>query len=59
MAVPIVLSPETAMATKENYKAPLTEAQATAAETAAEGRINDALPAGVEVEVSEAIELAT
>jgi hypothetical protein len=44
MAVPIVLSPQTAYATKPNIKYPGTQAQATAAETAADTRIEDAIP---------------
>lgn len=43
MSVPIVLSPETAAATKVNYKFPGTAAQATAAEAAAKARVNDLL----------------
>lgn len=43
MATPTVLSPETAAATKNNYKFPGSAAQATAAEAAAKARINDAL----------------
>jgi hypothetical protein len=60
MAVPVVLSPETAYATKENYKFPGTQAQATAAETAAKNRIEDSLPNSITVTVpAGAIELST
>ena len=41
--LPIVLSPETAYATKPNIVYPGTSAQATAAETLADARIEDAL----------------
>lgn len=41
--LPIVLSPDTAYATKPNIAFPGTQAQATAAETAADARIEDAL----------------
>lgn len=51
MAVPVVLSPDTAYATKVNTEFPGSSAQATAAEEAAESRINDALPDNVVVEV--------
>lgn len=44
MAIPIALSPQTAYATKDNIKFPGTQAQATAAETAADARIEDAIP---------------
>lgn len=60
MSVPIVLSPETAMVTKANYKAPLTAAQAEAAEAAAASRIEDSLPNEIEVTIPEgSIDLAT
>ncbi len=60
MARPIVLSPDTTYATKENIKYPGTAAQATAAETAADGRIEDALPSGVTVTgLTGAIKVAT
>ena len=52
MARPIVLNPDAAYATKDNIKYPGTQAQATAAETAAEDRINDSLPSDVQVTVS-------
>lgn len=41
--LPIVLSPATAYATKSNIAYPGTQAQATAAETAADARIEDVL----------------
>jgi len=41
--LPITLSPATAYATKPNIAFPGTAAQATAAETAADARIEDAL----------------
>jgi len=60
MAVPIVLSPETAYATKANIKFPGSSTQATAAEAVAEDRINDSLPSAVQVTVSSgAIKVAT
>lgn len=60
MAVPIVLSPETAAATKTNYKFPGTKAQAEAAAVVADARIEDVLPNGVKIEVpSTAITPAT
>lgn len=60
MAAPIVLSPETAFATKDNILYPGTQAQATAAEDLAEDRVNDALPSDVQVTVSAgAIDLET
>lgn len=60
MAVPIVLSPETARATKVNYASPFSEDQNKAQTALAEDRINDALPNGIEVEVPEtAIKTAT
>lgn len=40
------LSPETAYMTKPNIRYPGTQAQADAAETAAEARVNDALRGG-------------
>lgn len=60
MAVPIVLSPATAYATKPNVKFPGTQAQATALEGAAAARANDALPTGVTLAVAAGtIKLAT
>lgn len=47
MAIPIVLSPQTAYATKVNIAYPGTAAQATAAETAADTRIEDSIPGEV------------
>lgn len=41
--LPVVLSAETAYATRPNITYPGTQAQATAAETAADARIEDAL----------------
>ena len=52
MAVPITLSPETAAVTKENYKFPGSQAQATAAESAADSRIEDSLPSGVTITIA-------
>lgn len=52
MAVPIVLNPAAAYATKDNIKFPGTDAQATAAESDAEDRINDSLPSDVQVTVT-------
>lgn len=52
MAVPITLDDNSTYATKVNIKFPGSSAQATAAEAAAEDRINDALPDLVEVTVS-------
>jgi len=52
MSVPIVLSPATAYATKNNILFPGTDAQATAAEDAAETRIEDTLPSDVTVDVA-------
>lgn len=52
MAVPIVLDSNTAYVTSKNIKFPGTQTQATAAETAAQTRINDALPTGVAVTVT-------
>lgn len=48
----ITLSPETVYATKGNIAYPGTSSQATAAESTAETRMNDALPAKVTVSVS-------
>lgn len=60
MAVPIVLSPDSAYATKTNIKFPGTEAQAKAATVAADARIQDVLPNGLEIVVPEtAIKPAT
>lgn len=60
MAVPIVLSPETAAATKTNYKSPKSEAQTKADSLRADARIQDVLPNGVEIVVPEsAIKPAT
>lgn len=44
MAAPIVLSPQTAYATKDNIVAPMTQTQATAAEGFAKNRIEAAVP---------------
>lgn len=44
--LPIVLSPDTAYATRPNIVAPMTQAQATAAETRADARIEDVLDSG-------------
>lgn len=52
MAVPVTVSKDAAYATKVNIKFPGSAAQATAAESAAEDRINDSLPAGVAVTVT-------
>lgn len=52
MAVPIVLSPAAAYATKTNILFPGTDAQATAAEASAELRIEDSLPSDVTVTVA-------
>lgn len=52
MAVPIVLSPDTAYATKDNILYPGSQAQATAAEGRAEDRANDAYPDGVTLAVA-------
>ena len=46
------LSPEAAYLTSVNIKYPGTQAQATAAETAAQNRMNDELPSGVSVTVT-------
>ena len=43
MAAPIVVSPEAAYASKVNIQFPGTQTEATAAESAAESRIDDAL----------------
>lgn len=51
MAAPLVLSPETAYATKDNIVAPMTQTQATAAEGFAEDRIEAAVP-NVEVTIT-------
>lgn len=51
MAVPIVLSPSTAYATKPNIKFVGTSTQATAHETAADTRIEDVYP-GITVTVA-------
>jgi hypothetical protein len=60
MSVPIVLSPETAQATKVNYKFPGTQAQATANEAAAKARIEDSLPNSITVTVpAGSIDLST
>lgn len=50
--VPGSLSPNLTYATKVNIKFPGTQAQATAAETAAASRANDALPSGVTLAVA-------
>jgi hypothetical protein len=52
MAVPIVLSPDTAYATKDNILRPGSQAQATAAEGRAEDRADDAYPDGVTLTVA-------
>ncbi len=60
MSIPIVLSPETAAATKVNYKSPKSEAQCKADSLAADARIQDVLPNGIEIVVPEtAIKPAT
>jgi hypothetical protein len=51
MAAPIVLSPDTAYATKTNIVFPGTVAQATAARAAAKTRIEDTVP-GITVTVA-------
>ena len=51
MAAPIVLSPDTAYATKTNIRFPGTSTQATAARAAAKTRIEDAVP-GITVTVA-------
>lgn len=51
MAVPIVLSPATAYATKSNLAFPGSAAQATAARAAAESRIEDATAPKITVTV--------
>lgn len=51
MAAPIVLSPETAYATKKNIQFTGTSAQATAARAAAKARIEDQVP-GITVTVA-------
>lgn len=59
--IPVVLSPETAYATKVNIKFPGSEAQAKAASLRADTRIEDAIPGEtVKIEVPEtAITVAT
>jgi hypothetical protein len=52
MAVPIVLSPATAYLTKPNILFPGSDAQATAAEAAADSRIEDVLPAGTTISIT-------
>lgn len=60
MAVPITVCPEAVYATKVNITFPGTQAQATAAETAAQSKINDRLGDGVSITVGAgAIEVAT
>lgn len=54
MAVPIVLSPETARATKVNYASPFSETQNKAMAAIAKSRIEDALPNSITVSVPEA-----
>lgn len=58
--LPITLSPETAYATKSNILYPGTSAQATAAESVADARLEDALDGGgldgLDITVSGAIE---
>lgn len=62
--LPVTLSPATTYATKSNIAFPGTQAQATAAEAAAQTRMNDALASsgldGLSITVSGgAIEVAT
>jgi hypothetical protein len=58
--IPVVLSPQTAYATKDNIRFPGTQAQATAAEALAQTRINQVLPNGLTVTVpGGAIKIAT
>jgi hypothetical protein len=45
----ITLSPDTAYATRKNLLYPGTQAQADAAETRADSRIEDSLPSGVTI----------
>lgn len=60
MAVPIVLSPDTAAATKANYASPQSAAQNEARAALAKARIENALPNGIEVTVpTTAIKTAT
>ena len=54
MSVPIVLSPETAAATKVNYASPKSEVQNKASAAIAKARIEQSLPNGVTVTVPEA-----
>ena len=54
MAVPIVLSPDTAAATKVNYASPESEATNKARAALAKSRIEDSLPNEIEVTVPEA-----
>jgi len=58
MAVPIVLSPETAYVTKVNIAFPGTQAQATAAEGLADTRIEDSLSEVTTTVAGGAIEVA-
>lgn len=58
--LPIVLSPDTAYAFKDNIRYPGSEAQAKAAAVRADARVEDVLPNGIHVEVPEtAIKPAT
>lgn len=60
MAVPIVLSPDTAAATKANYASPQTTAQNEARAALAKARIEDDLPNSITVTVpTAAIKTAT
>lgn len=60
MAIPIVLSPETAAATKTNYKSPKSEAQTKADSLLADTRVEDVLPNGITIVIPEtAIKPAT
>jgi hypothetical protein len=52
MAVPVVLSPETAYVTKANIKFPGTQTAATAAEVQTKTRWEQALPSGVTVTIA-------
>lgn len=60
MAVPIVLSPDTAAATKANYASPQSVAQNEARAALAKARIEDDLPNSITVTVpAAAIKTAT
>lgn len=54
MSIPIVLSRETAAATKVNYASPLSEARNKADAAIAKSRIEAALPNSIEVTIPEA-----